>query len=66
MEYIYIAIISGSIAASGYPNEEACLGHKAIFDRDNKVNGVCVKMPMRTLPTIGTVCLYNSTLSSCN
>jgi hypothetical protein len=45
MEWIYIAVIAGSIATSGYPNEEACQGHKVVFDRDHKTNGVCVQMP---------------------
>jgi hypothetical protein len=62
MEWIYIAVIAGSIATSGYPNEEACQGHKVVFDRDHKTNGVCVKMPQYAT---GTATIYGGTLSNC-
>lgn len=45
MEWIYVVVMAGSIAVSGYPTEEACQGHKVVFDRDHRVAGVCVKMP---------------------
>lgn len=46
MEWIYVVVTAGSIAVSGYPTEEACQGHKVVFDREHKVAGVCVKMPL--------------------
>ena len=62
MDWIYVVVIAGSIATSGYPNEEACQGHKVVFDRDHKSNGICVKMPqyIDVTPMIrgtGTLCL---------
>jgi hypothetical protein len=60
MEWIYVVVIAGSIASSGYPNEEACQGHKVVFDRDHKANGVCVKMPQPTTGiTLNSIYLNN-------
>jgi hypothetical protein len=64
MEWIYIAVIAGSIATSGYPNEEACQGHKVVFDRDHKTNGVCVKMPQYVM--VGTTIINGDTLTYCS
>jgi hypothetical protein len=55
MNWILIAIVSGSILTSGHDTEEACLGRKAMLEKD-KISAKCVSAPT----------LYNSiTSSSC-
>lgn len=44
MEWIYVGVILNSILTSGFPTEEACLGHKAMLEKQ-KVYGVCVATP---------------------
>lgn len=45
MEWIYIGVILNTVLTAGFPDEEKCLGHKAIMERDHKIAGTCVKAP---------------------
>ena len=45
MDWIFVAVLAGSIVASGHPNEESCLGRKAVIEKENKLTGVCIKAP---------------------
>ena len=45
MEWIFVAVIAGSIVTSGHSTEEQCLGRKAIIEKDNKIVGTCIKAP---------------------
>lgn len=45
MEWIYIGILLNTIFTGGYPDEEKCLGHKAVMERDHKIAGMCVRSP---------------------
>lgn len=45
MEWIYIGVLLNTIFTGGFPDEEKCLGHKAIMERDHKIVGTCVKAP---------------------
>lgn len=46
MNWIFIAIMSGMIVTSSHDTEEACLGRKAIFEKDHKISyqNKCVDM----------------------
>lgn len=46
MEWLYFALISGSLLTSLHPTEEACLGRKAIMEKENKsiYLGRCVRV----------------------
>lgn len=43
MEYLYFALIAGSLLTSLHPSEEACLGRKALLEQQHKVFGKCAK-----------------------
>jgi hypothetical protein len=59
VDWLYVVVISGSIAASSYPTEEACQGHKVVFDREHKVSGLCVKAPTPSTGLIYNNCVVN-------
>lgn len=44
MNYILIAITSGMLMTSSHENEEACLGRKAMLEKDKIINSKCVDM----------------------
>jgi len=75
MEWIFVAVIVGSIITSGHSTEEQCLGRKAIIEKDNKIVGTCIKAPSHgTTWTSGSLitltpntCLYSDGLTgSCS
>ena len=47
MNWIFIAVISGSIVTSGHETKEQCLGRKALLS-EQKIEGKCVEAPSRT------------------
>ncbi len=45
MNYILIAIVSGMLLTSSHETEEACLGRKAIIEKEHKIsNSKCIDM----------------------
>ena len=44
MNWIFIAVISGSIVTSGHETKEQCLGRKALLS-EQKIEGKCVEAP---------------------
>lgn len=44
MNWILIAITSGMLMTSSHDNEEACLGRKAMLEKDKITNAKCVDM----------------------
>ncbi len=44
MNWILIAITSGMLMTSSHDTEEACLGRKAILEKDKITNAKCVDM----------------------
>jgi hypothetical protein len=44
MNWILIAIVSGSILTSGHDTREQCLGRKALL-AEQKIEGKCVEAP---------------------
>lgn len=59
MNWILIAITSGMLMTSSHETEEACLGRKAMLEKDKTVNAKCVNM----MPSIGTT--YNGIIQLC-
>lgn len=48
MQWLYAVIVGGgTLATQLFPTEEACQGHKVVFDRGQKVSGACFKMPQQ-------------------
>ena len=45
MDWIMVAVISGSLVSSGHPTREACLGRAAIIHEQTKAATDCVKAP---------------------
>ena len=70
MDWIFIGVIAGMITSGGFPTEEACLGKKAVWERDHKVTALCVKVPHQivygTYIYPGTSCLNCNTLNTNN
>ena len=54
MNWILIAITSGMIMTSSHENEEACLGRKAILEKDKIINSKCVDMRPNFATTNGS------------
>jgi hypothetical protein len=44
MNWIFLAIVSGSILTSGHDTKEQCLGRKSIL-AEQKIEGKCVEAP---------------------
>lgn len=44
MNWILIAITSGMLMTGHYDTEEACLGRKAMLEKDKITNAKCVQM----------------------
>lgn len=44
MNWILIAVASGMIMTSNHETEEACLGRKAILEKDKITNAKCISM----------------------
>lgn len=44
MNWILIAITSGMLMTGHYDTEEACLGRKAMLEKDKIINSKCVDM----------------------
>lgn len=44
MEWIYVGVILNSILTGSFPTEEACLGHKAMLEKQ-KISGTCINSP---------------------
>jgi len=44
MDWLYVGVVLNSILTSGYPSEEACLGHKDMLEKQ-KIYGTCIKSP---------------------
>ena len=70
MDWIMVAVISGSLVSSGHPTREACLGRAAIIHEQTKAATDCVKAPTSGLTFTGgisnTVCTLNlNGISSC-
>ena len=75
MEWIFVAVIAGSIVTSGHSTEEQCLGRKAIIEKDNKIVGTCIKAPSHSsslmfettlAPSISCYSGPNGTIGPCN
>lgn len=61
MNWILIAIASGMLMTSSHDTEEACLGRKAILEKDKITNSKCVNMQNNQLSGYGSTC-YNCIL----
>lgn len=62
MNWIYIALLSGNLITSQHDTEEACLGRKAILEKENKItNAKCINMMTSFYGSIGTITLSPST-----
>jgi len=48
MDWIFLGIIAGSIITSAHPSEEACLGRKAVMEKQH-IAGICVKAPSNSV-----------------
>lgn len=59
MNWILIAITSGMLMTGHYETEEACLGRKAMLEKDKITNSKCVDMRNLSFTNtgVGTVCL---------
>lgn len=58
MNWIFIALLSGNLVTSQHATEEACLGRKAMVEKDQKVSGKCVDMsPQYVTSSTGTILL---------
>lgn len=70
MNWILIAITSGMLMTGHYETEEACLGRKAMLEKDKITNIKCVSMSNLAILSTGNsnlVCLNSSgTYSYCN
>lgn len=56
MEWIFIAVVSSTLMTAPFSTEEACLGRKAIIEKEYKIiNAKCVNMPPK----------YSSSVTSC-
>ena len=53
MDWIFYAVVAGSILTSGHPSEEACLGRKAMLLKQN-IYGECVRAPQQGVSVSGT------------
>lgn len=60
MDWIFVAVLAGSIVTSGHSTEEQCLGRKAVIERDNKIIGTCIKAP-----SYSTGLILNGTCINC-
>lgn len=56
MNWILIAITSGMLMTSYHENEEACLGRKAMLEKDKITNSKCVDMRQNYNSTGITFC----------
>lgn len=72
MEWIYVGVILNSILTAGFPTEEACLGRKVVMERDNKIQGTCIRTPTnQSYTSIGgggntaTICLVVDIHGNC-
>jgi hypothetical protein len=63
MDWIYIGVILNTILSAGFPSEEACLGHKAILQKQN-VMGECVKSPLNA--ALGYTSSGTALMSNCH
>lgn len=66
MNWILIAITSGMLMTGHYETEEACLGRKAMLEKDKITNIKCIDM--RNYPislSSGTMCLRGNTAGPC-
>jgi len=45
MNWIMIAIMSGSLVVSSHETQEACEGRAAILKKDHKIETKCVEVP---------------------
>lgn len=52
MNWILIAITSGMLMTGHYETEEACLGRKAMLEKDKITNVKCISM--QSIYSIGT------------
>jgi len=65
MDWILIGIVAGSIVASGHSSEEACLGRKAMLDKQ-KIAATCVKAPSNYSFSVLSPCLNCLTIPDQN
>ena len=61
MNWILIAIASGMLMTGHYETEEACLGRKAMLEKDKITNVKCVSMQLQYSSgiSLGTMCTSN-------
>lgn len=64
MNWILIAITSGMLMTGHYETEEACLGRKAMLERDKITNAKCVDMRSIIGYSTGTSICTNLTCST--
>jgi|HubBroStandDraft_4_1064222.scaffolds.fasta_scaffold577148_2 hypothetical protein len=55
MDWILIGVVAGSLIVSGHASEEACLGRKAVLDKQ-KIAATCVKAPSNFTTSTVTLC----------
>jgi hypothetical protein len=51
MNWILIAITSGMLMTKGFDTEEACLGRKAMLEKDKITNSKCIDMSPKMFST---------------
>lgn len=59
MNWILIAITSGMLMTGHYETEEACLGRKAMLEKDKITNAKCVDMRISINFSTGTTLCFN-------
>lgn len=64
MDWIFVAVVLNSIVAAGFPSEEACLGKKAMFEKEHKIFGACFRMPTNNY-SMGTTIISPGGLTLC-
>lgn len=60
MNWILIAVSSGMIMTSSHETEEACLGRKAMLEKDKITNSKCLNMSPYPTTTFGTGTVFCS------
>jgi hypothetical protein len=65
MNWILIAITSGMLMTGHYDTEEACLGRKAMLEKDKITNIKCVDMRQNYMTTnVGSSICFNNTCTA--
>lgn len=66
MNWILIAVTSGMLMTGHFDTEEACLGRKAMLEKDKITNAKCVNMQNLSYnSTTGTMCIRGNVAGPC-